>query len=194
MPNTQPAATGGYTDPQAVAAATAGIHASGAKSPPVDNDEIAIIDSASGNILAKVLWSVVKSTLKTYFDGIYGGALMFTKNITSAANAGAVTVATVGTQACRLKSVVVKANAAQTTDLGSIKVTCGASNVVTLIDIVTGVYANIKADDQQVSWTGAVDIDVADTIVITLAGSEATAVNLQVTIEYEAIVSGGTLA
>jgi len=123
-----------------------------------------------------------------------GGALMFTKNITSAANAGAVTVATVGTQACRLKSVAVKANAAQTTDLGSIKVTCGAANVVTLIDIVTGVYGNIKADDQQVSWIGAVDLDVADIIVITLAGSGATAVNLQVTIEYEAIVAGGTLA
>ena len=117
----------------------------------------------------------------------------FTKNITSAANAGAVTVATVTTQAAHIKSLVVQANAAQTADLGSVTVTGGTSNVVTFIDIVTGVRGNIAATHQQVAWMGAATLPATATIVITLAGSGATAVNLQVTIEYEAIVDGGYL-
>jgi hypothetical protein len=123
-----------------------------------------------------------------------GAIQMFTKNITSAANAGDVTVATITTQACLIKSIVVKANAAQTADLGSIIIAGGTSKVVTFIDIVTGVQGNIAATDQQVSWVGAAALDATDTIVITLAGSGATAVDLQVTVEYEAVVSGGYLA
>ncbi len=45
-----------------------------AKSPPVDNDAVPIFDSAQAlpaNQNKKVLWSVIKSTLKTYFDGLY---------------------------------------------------------------------------------------------------------------------------
>jgi hypothetical protein len=123
-----------------------------------------------------------------------GVAQVFTKQITSAANAGDVTVATATTQASMLKSCVVRANAAQTTNLGSITITCGTSKVITLIDIVTGVRGNIAATDQSVSWVGSVTLPVNATIVITLAGSGATAVDLQVTIEYLAIVSGGTLS
>jgi hypothetical protein len=41
-----------------------------AKSPPVDNDATVIVDSVGGDN-KKVLWSVIKSTLKTYFDGVY---------------------------------------------------------------------------------------------------------------------------
>jgi hypothetical protein len=119
--------------------------------------------------------------------------LLFTKNITSAANAGDVIVATVTLQACLIKSIVVKANAAQTADLTYIIIAGGASKVVTFIDSVSGVIGNIAATDQQVAWIGAVTLDAADTIVITLAGSGATAVNLQITIEYEAIVDGGYL-
>lgn len=42
-----------------------------AKSPLVDADQLPIADSAAANAGKKVLWSVVKSTLKTYFDGLY---------------------------------------------------------------------------------------------------------------------------
>jgi hypothetical protein len=120
--------------------------------------------------------------------------VLFTKNITSAANAGDVTVATATLQSCLIKSIVVKANNAQTADLTYIIVSGGASKVVTFIDQVSGVRGNIAATDQQVAWTGAVTLDAADTIIMTLTGSGATAVNLQITIEYEAIVDGGYLA
>lgn len=42
-----------------------------AKATPVDADGVIIVDSAASNGTKKVLWSVVKSTLKTYFDTIY---------------------------------------------------------------------------------------------------------------------------
>lgn len=115
------------------------------------------------------------------------------KAVTSAANAGAVTIATVQGQACLIKSIVVRANAAQTADLQTIKVTGGTAAAVTFIDVVTGVIGNIAAQDQQVAWTGVVELPATATIVITLAGSGATAVNLQVCIEYVPVLSGGYL-
>jgi len=119
---------------------------------------------------------------------------VLTKNITSAANAGDVTIATVVGQACLIKGIVVRAKAAQTTDLTGITVTGGTSKVVTFIDAVTGIRGNIAATDQQVAWAGLVELPSAATIVMTLSGSGATAVDLQVSIEYVPILSGGYLA
>ena len=47
------------------------IHGVLGKSPPVNNDEIGLIDSATGNVLKKITWDNVKSALKTYFDTLY---------------------------------------------------------------------------------------------------------------------------
>lgn len=42
-----------------------------AKGSVVDGDGIIILDSAASNATKKLLWSVIKSTLKTYFDTLY---------------------------------------------------------------------------------------------------------------------------
>lgn len=42
-----------------------------AKGAVVDDDGIVILDSAASNGTKKLLWSVIKSTLKTYFDALY---------------------------------------------------------------------------------------------------------------------------
>jgi len=47
------------------------IHAATTKTPPVDADEWGFWDSVSG-LLRKCTWANLKSTLKTYFDSIYG--------------------------------------------------------------------------------------------------------------------------
>jgi hypothetical protein len=47
------------------------VHAADAKTPIADDDEFGLADSAATYGLKKSLWSVVKSTLKTYFDGLY---------------------------------------------------------------------------------------------------------------------------
>lgn len=118
----------------------------------------------------------------------------FTKNITSAANAGDVTVATVTDQACEIDSIVVRSNGATTADLTHIGIYGGASKVITFIDTTLGAKANIDAEDEQVGWEGVVTLDATKTIVITLTGTGATAVDLDIDIGYKAIVSGGSLA
>jgi hypothetical protein len=47
------------------------VHAATSKNPPVDADEIPLLDSAASFILAKLTWANIKATLKTYFDGLY---------------------------------------------------------------------------------------------------------------------------
>jgi hypothetical protein len=42
-----------------------------AKTTPVDNDRVAIFDSAASNAPKYSLWSSIKATLKTYFDTVY---------------------------------------------------------------------------------------------------------------------------
>ena len=42
-----------------------------AKSAPVDADAVVLLDSAASNGTKKLLWSGIKSTLKTYFDTLY---------------------------------------------------------------------------------------------------------------------------
>jgi len=114
-------------------------------------------------------------------------------SVTSAANVGAVTLATITTQPCLIKSIVVHADTAAQTDLTSAPVTGGASSVVTFLSAADTAVANIDAVDEQVAWTGAVRLAATRTIVMTLAGGGATPVDLTVTIEYCACVDGGYL-
>lgn len=48
------------------------IHGATAKTTPVDNDTLPLIDSAASNVLKKTTWANIKATLKSYFDSIYG--------------------------------------------------------------------------------------------------------------------------
>ena len=47
------------------------IHDVASKATPVDADELGLIDSAASYVLKKLTWTNLKTTLKTYFDGIY---------------------------------------------------------------------------------------------------------------------------
>jgi uncharacterized protein (TIGR02145 family) len=67
-------------------------HATSAKGSFVDNDEIPIIDSEASNVLKKNLWSVMKSTLKTYFDGLYATITKTIGYTTTATAAGTTTL------------------------------------------------------------------------------------------------------
>ena len=124
---------------------------------------------------------------------VMGRAQIFQKAITSAANVGDVLLATITTQACLIKSIVLKAVTAVQTDLTSAAISGGAAKVITFINATDAAKANIDAIDEQVAWTGAVELAATKTIVISLAGVGVTAVNLLVTIEFEAVVSGGYL-
>ena len=128
---------------------------------------------------------------------VAGKVQVFQKHITSAANAGDITVATITAQDCDIKALNVRSNGATTADLTSISVFGGTGKVITFIAAVDGVRANIAAAAQQLSWQtngGVVTLPATHTIVITLAGTGATAVDLTITIEYVAVTDGGYLA
>jgi hypothetical protein len=143
-------------------------------------------------------------TIKERFDNIdsvvgaysAGKKQLFQKSITSAANAGDVTVATINTQDCKITGINVRSNGNTTADLTSIGIYAGASKVITLIDTTTGAKSNIDAADKQVGNAplGGIVLAATKTIVITLTGTGATAVDLTVTIEYEAVTTGGYLS
>ncbi|MCJ7829155.1 MAG: hypothetical protein MUP81_05375 [Dehalococcoidia bacterium] len=123
-----------------------------------------------------------------------GKPQIFQKSITSAANTnGLVTIATITTAACLIKSIVVKAVTAVQTDLTSAAVKGGTSQAVTFLSAVDAAKVNITAIDQQVWWQGAVELAATKTIVMDVEGTGATAVNLLVTIEFEAAVDTGYL-
>jgi len=121
-----------------------------------------------------------------------GKTQIFTKNITAAANAGVTTVGTITDQSCFIKRVVLRANGVTTVDLTSAAIKGGASQAVEFISAATAVTASINADDEQVSYSGGgAVLKATKTIVVDLQGTGATAVDLDVIVEYEAIAAGG---
>lgn len=157
-------------------------------------DLLARLTAARAGYLDSLNSGVIIGSRTAAFGRLAGSTMVFTKNITSAANAGDVTVATITTQPCFIKRIVLRSNGATTANLTNAAIYGGAGKVVTFIDSVTGIRANIAAADQQVSWEGVASFAATKTIVITLTGTGGTAVNLQVDIEYEAVTDGGYLA
>ena len=115
-------------------------------------------------------------------------------SITAAANAGVTTVATITTQPCLIKSVVIHADAAQTADMTTCAVEGGAAQVIEFIGVGDATQANLDAIDKQKGYTGVARLAATKTITIDLQGTGATAVDLTVIIEYVACVDGGYLA
>jgi len=107
------------------------------------------------------------------------------------ANVGDIVLATV-TGSCLIESIVVKTITTHG-DLTSIAVTGGASGVVEFISAASGAAANLDAADKQVSWSGAVELGNAKTIVITFAGTGSTHVTMNATIKYRPCTLNGAL-
>ncbi len=114
-------------------------------------------------------------------------------SITAAANAGLTTIATITSQPCLIKSIVVHADTAQTGDMTTCAVEGGASQVIEFIGAGDAIQANLDAIDKQISWDGKVRLAATKTITINLQGTGATAVDLTISIEYAACVDGGYL-
>ena len=62
-----------------------------AKTTPVDADTMPLNDSADTNLLKKVTWANIKATLKTYFDTLYGSAVVDSNAFTTAGDWNALT-------------------------------------------------------------------------------------------------------
>jgi len=137
---------------------------------------------------------VVVNSRTNAYKRLAGVTQVIEVSVTSAANAGDVTIATVTDQPCVIDSIIIHADTAQTTDLTSCAVYGGAGKVVTFISDTDATQANLDAADKQVSWTGAVRLAAGKTIVMSLVGTGSTAVDLTVTITYHAAVDGGYLA
>lgn len=137
---------------------------------------------------------VVVNSRTNAYKRLAGVPQVLEVSVTSAANAGNVTLATVTDQPCVIDSIIIHADTAQTTDLTSCAVYGGAGKVVTFISDTDATQANLDAADKQVSWTGAVRLAAGKTIVMSLVGTGSTAVDLTVTITYHAAVDGGYLA
>jgi hypothetical protein len=126
-------------------------------------------------------------------NSIYNNrTVLFQKTFSVASNSNDNTVCTV-TGSVIIKSVVVKATAAAHADLTSIAVSGGTSKVVLFISDVDGLRVNIAATDQQVSWTGAVELGNGKTIVETFTGTNSGVTAQLVTIEYIPMTTTSTL-
>lgn len=120
-----------------------------------------------------------------------GKTQIFTKNITSAANAGIVTIGTITDQSCLIKRVVLMSNGITTADLTSAAIKGGTAQATEFISAATAVKANIDTVDEQVNYSGAKKLKATKTIVVDLQGTGATAVDLTVCVEYCSVVDGG---
>ena len=160
---------------------------------PINVADISEILDNLGDASAHTLTDLVGKLGDMRMSLAVGKAEIFEKSITSAANAGDVTVATITDNPCLIESVVIHADAAQTADMTSCGVFGGAAKVITFIAAADAIQASLDAADKQVAWTGAVRLAATKTIVISLVGTGATAVDLTITVKYRPCGAGGYL-
>ena len=116
--------------------------------------------------------------------------------VTVAANYGDLVLATSYKTSCCIRGVIIRAVAASQTDLTTCAVYAGAAKVITLVTTAQATKADLTAIDQQVCRALLTEIELqpSSTIIMTLAGTGITPVNLLVSIEYEAMADGGYIA
>lgn len=113
-------------------------------------------------------------------------------NITSAANAGSVVVATATTDDLIIDSIILRSNGATTADLTTAAIETGTGTEIIGADVA--LQAELNAEDKQVAAITKISLPLVKTIIIDLQGTGATAVDFNVIIEYKAITDGGTLS
>ena len=158
------------------------------------------IDNEIGAIQTDTTTIISLEAIRDAINSITGSEAYKMVDVTSAANAGYVTLGTVTTGACTIQSVVIHADAAAPTqvDLTSCAITGGdgdANDPVIFLDIKDARKANVDSKYEQVAWTGEVYLPVGAKISMNLIGTGATAVDMTVAIRFMAttLVNPGTL-
>lgn len=141
--------------------------------------------------------NVILDAIKSFAASNY--LKTFDNNITPAANAGQVDIASASTGDIIIQTVIIRSNGTTTGDFTSAEITGGTNlnpDRITFIPAALGTAANLDEESRQVSWEGEVKLKPTDKLVITMSGTGATAVDFDVTVEYKIVDSnvGGDLS
>jgi len=165
------------------------------KSTPIDADYFGLMDSAAANILKKVSWLNIKTSLKTYFDTIYqtilvSGTSLKTINGVSLLGAGDVVVSGSGGRTMLVADTVyyIRLDGSDS-NTGTLNTAGGAwltiqhaFNVLKTLDIA-GYNVTLKVNDGDYTSEGVINVflPVSSGGVVTLEGntSNLTAVSLK---------------
>lgn len=147
---------------------TSTIHAATSKTPPVDADEMLLVDSAASFGLKKLTWANLKAAVKTYLDGTGIAKLTTARNIDGQAFDGtaAITVIAPGTHAATAKTVPVAndeiplVDSAASNVLKKVKVSDLLGNVPTAVDATDAVNKQ-QLDDATSVLLGSDPLEVA---------------------------------
>jgi hypothetical protein len=132
-------------------------------------------------------------TVNDYVTYAKARTAIFTKVITSAANAGDVLAFTASQGRVKINSIIERSNGATTGDLTTAAVYCETAKAVTLISTLLATQAALNAIGKQVQGVGPWTLESGHTGIISLLGTGATPVNLTLDIEFEATVDGAHL-
>jgi len=110
-----------------------------AKTPIVDADQIPLIDSAASNVLKKITWVNIKSTLKTYFDTVYNLYVHpnHTGDVTSVAD-GATTIAADAVTNAKLANMATQTIKGRTTAATGDPEDLSAAQVRAILNVADG--------------------------------------------------------
>lgn len=118
------------------------------------------------------------------------------KQITAAANAGQVDVATVSTAGVWVEGLIVASGGATPAQFQNASITAGPNaspDVVRFFETTDLTQADLEVEGKQVGWLGPAFLDVNHRIVINLNGTGSNPVNFKALIKYRAAQAGGVL-